>query len=109
MTHTVPTIPAVHSVAARRSVAAAILSGMSRTLHALTRYAEAELDRRRTAALLGYADFELRDIGISRADVYAALLAPAGEKPSDTLARGRDEHRCAELAQLREFRRADEH
>jgi uncharacterized protein YjiS (DUF1127 family) len=82
-----------------------VFRAVAGTLSALARFAAAEMDRRRTAALLGFEDCELRDIGITRADVYAALLSPAGEKPSDSLSTRRDDHRRADEARAREIRR----
>jgi uncharacterized protein YjiS (DUF1127 family) len=93
------------SAGSRPSLLSAATGAVVRAGAWLARVVEAELDRRRTASLLGFADFELRDIGVSRADVYAALLAPAGEKPSEQLSRDRDERRRSEWAQAREARR----
>jgi uncharacterized protein YjiS (DUF1127 family) len=83
-----------------RRVGEAVLA----SLQAVGRYVAAEVDRRRTAELLGYDDALLRDIGVTRADVYGALLAEAGERPSAELARRRDEQRAYARAQAREAR-----
>ncbi len=84
------------------------LRAVGRSAAAVARFAAAELDRRRTARLLGFEDHELRDIGLTRGDVYAALLTGAGEKASQSLVDRRDERRLAELARLREERRRTE-
>ncbi len=75
------------------------------SLRAVARYAAAEIDRRRTSELLGFDDSQLRDIGLSRGDVYGALLTSAGEKPSHRLAVERDARRTAERDRLQELRR----
>lgn len=73
--------------------ASAAVSATTRMITAAIRMVAAEIDRRRTAELLNLDDHLLADIGITRGEVSAALLATAGEKPSDRLARGRDERR----------------
>ncbi len=58
---------------------------------------------------MGAEEHMLRDLGITRSDVAAALLTEAGEKPSDRLSRIRDTNRIAERAQVREARQAGSH
>lgn len=95
-----PRLPSARSLAAR----AARTGGA--VVAALVRAVAREVDRRRTQALLGYDDALLRDIGITRADVYGALLTDAAEKPSAFLSRRRAEARDGERGQASEARRA---
>lgn len=73
---------------------------------AVARFIEREIDRRQTMALLGSDDHMLRDIGITRSDVYAALLTSSGERPSDHLSDVRAGRRQAERDQTAEARAA---
>lgn len=78
-------------------------------VHAVARLwaaAAAAVDRRRTGRLLGLDDRMLTDIGVTRADVYAAVLTTARSKASEHLANLRAEHRAGERAQVRESRSA---
>lgn len=70
----------------------------------LGRLAAAEIDRRRTMQLLGADAHMLSDIGITRGDVYAAVMTGAGEMASERLARLRSERRAAQKAQASEIR-----
>lgn len=83
-----------------------LLRAASAVASHVVRLVAAEIDRRRTATLLGFEDHALRDIGITRADVYGALLTQSGDKPSEALAMRRDEARIAELKRLRAQRSA---
>lgn len=87
-------------------IRAALLAALRGTLRFVGRLIAAEIDRRRTMALMGADEHMLRDLGISRSDIAAALLTEAGEKPSDRLSTIRDTNRIAERAQVREARRA---
>lgn len=88
-----------------------LLKGVLRAATAAARlvgqWIAAEIDRRRTLQLLGSDARLLADIGITRADVQAAVMSAAGEKASNHLARLRTERRSAERAQARESRQAD--
>ena len=84
----------------------AVLSVAAGAVATVGRVISAEIDRRRTASLLGLDDHLLRDIGVTRGDVYASLLTSAGEKASHRLSRERDERRHASRTQVEEARLA---
>lgn len=76
-----------------------------RLLARLGRLIAAEMDRRETMKLLGADAQMLSDIGITRADVQAAVMTGTGRKASEHLDRLRCERRRAERAQAGEARR----
>ncbi|MEI2386339.1 DUF1127 domain-containing protein [Breoghania sp. JC706] len=57
--------------------------------------------RRTLSMLASQEDYMLRDIGVSRSDLYAALSTPATEDPSMVLARLADERQKAERSRRR--------
>ncbi|WP_181702797.1 DUF1127 domain-containing protein [Chthonobacter albigriseus] len=84
-----------------QSVALDALFGAARWVAALV---AAEIDRRRTMALLELDDRMLTDMGVTRGDIHGALTSAPGEKPSSLLAEVRLGRRTAERAQGREAR-----
>lgn len=73
-----------------------ILAPFGHALARLGAMVQAELDRRRTAALLELDDHQLADMGITRSDVASAIAAPlAAGKPSERLCRERADRRYA--------------
>ncbi len=84
--------------------AGSVFGALRGAVAAVAHFIQAEIDRRQTMKLLGSDDRMLSDIGITRADVYAALLTSAGEKASEHLSDVRRERRAAERAQALEVR-----
>ncbi|WP_181705975.1 DUF1127 domain-containing protein [Chthonobacter rhizosphaerae] len=95
-----------HRSSARRgSILGSIGRGLLSAGLWLVRIVSAEIDRRRTFALLEMDDRMLTDLGISRGDVHQALSSEAGEKPSQRLADLRAAQISARRAQIEEMRR----
>lgn len=84
-----------------------VSAGIGRVITRIGRFIAAEIDRRRTMQLLGSDDRMLADIGITRADVYAAILTEGGNRASERLAGLRRDRREAARAQAEEARSAD--
>ncbi|PTW62385.1 uncharacterized protein DUF1127 [Breoghania corrubedonensis] len=59
---------------------------------------QAHRARRSLRVLVAQEDYMLRDIGVTRADLYAALSAPNTKDPSSVLARLAGERQKAERA-----------
>jgi uncharacterized protein YjiS (DUF1127 family) len=60
-------------------------------------------NRRQVARLLEWDQTMLRDIGLTRGDVYSAMASPLGDDPSDRLDRFARERRSAERARAAEY------
>jgi uncharacterized protein YjiS (DUF1127 family) len=63
---------------------------------------QAYRNRRAVAHMLAFDDHMLRDIGVTRGDVHAAMSAPISDDPSHTLAGFAHERRAAFRANARE-------
>jgi uncharacterized protein YjiS (DUF1127 family) len=71
-------------------------------LAAIARVWQAARNRRRVAKLLDWDDHMLGDIGLTKGDVYSAMVAPLGEDPSRRLSVLSVERRAAIRAEARE-------
>ena len=92
----------VHGAEARQSIPAAALKAVTVVLRQVRQLAVAFWHRRQVAGLLDLDDRMLKDIGITRFDVTAALSTPLHRDPTLDLAQFAAERRNARRAQARQ-------